>query len=35
MFSGYVLCIKPQRRMKRIRERYAKKWLMVRGTAAL
>src|SRR5262249_36777255 len=29
MFSGCVLYIKPQRRMNFIRERYAKKWLMI------
>src|SRR5438128_10989945 len=28
MFSGYVLCMRPQRRMNFIRERYAKKWLV-------
>src|SRR5438876_11506753 len=28
MFSGYVLCMRPQRRMNLIRERYAKKWLV-------
>src|SRR5882724_10162984 len=29
MFSGYVLCMRPQRRMNFMRERYAKKWLVV------
>src|SRR5947207_9031255 len=28
MFSGYVLCMRPQRRMNFIRDRYAKKWLV-------
>src|SRR5262245_64948333 len=28
MFSGYVLCMSPQRRMNFIRDRYAKKWLV-------
>src|SRR6266481_5804571 len=29
MFSGYVLCMSPQRRMNFIRDRYAKKWLVM------
>src|SRR3989475_734322 len=29
MFSGYVLCMSPQRRMNFIWDRYAKKWLVM------
>src|SRR5262245_65995688 len=29
MFSGWVLCIKPHRRMNFIRDKYAKKWLIL------
>src|SRR2546425_2864105 len=33
MFSGYVLCMSPQRRMNFMRDRYAKKWLVAMDPA--
>src|SRR5882672_4374255 len=33
MFSGYVLCMSPQRRMNFMRDRYAKKWLVAMDAA--